>query len=176
MTGAKLVVAKMDRLARNVAFLSALLEEGVEFVACDLPSASRLTVHILAAVAEEEARAISARTKASLAAIKARIEADGFHLSKAGRCITRLGAVAPKAVCADPVAARAARTAKAETHAARVAPMIAGMRAGGSSYRAIASALNDAKVKAPRGSAWSDVAVKRIAARVEAPAPVALAA
>ena len=60
---ATLVVAKLDRLARNVAFTSALLESGVEFIACDNPHANRLTIHILAAVAEDEARRISERTK-----------------------------------------------------------------------------------------------------------------
>ncbi len=67
-----LVIAKLDRLARNVHFVSGLMESGVEFVAADLPTVNRLTVHILAAVAEEEARMISARTKAALAAAKAR--------------------------------------------------------------------------------------------------------
>ena len=69
---AVLIVAKLDRLARNVAFLSRLLESGVEFVACDNPSANRLTIHILAAVAEAEAKAISDRTKAALASAKVR--------------------------------------------------------------------------------------------------------
>src|SRR5476651_1949666 len=69
---AVLVVAKLDRLSRNVAFLSRLLESGIEFLACDNPTANRLTVHILAAVAEAEAKAISDRTKAALAAAKAR--------------------------------------------------------------------------------------------------------
>jgi hypothetical protein len=67
-----LLVAKLDRLARNVAFISALMEAGVEFVAADLPQANKLTVHIMAAMAEYEAAAISARTKAALAAAKAR--------------------------------------------------------------------------------------------------------
>src|SRR5215207_6050100 len=71
-TGATLIVAKLDRLARNVAFIAALMDAGVEFVACDMPMANRLTVHVLAAVAEHEAAMISARTKAALTAAKAR--------------------------------------------------------------------------------------------------------
>src|ERR1700727_445603 len=69
---ATLLVAKLDRLARNVAFISALMEAGVKFVAVDLPQANELTVHIMASMAEYEAKAISARTKAALAAAKAR--------------------------------------------------------------------------------------------------------
>src|SRR5262245_20848184 len=69
---AVLVVAKLDRLSRNVAFLSALMESKVQFVCCDNPHATSLTIHILAAVAEDEAKRISARTKAALAAAKMR--------------------------------------------------------------------------------------------------------
>src|SRR5215470_17132043 len=70
--GAKLIIAKLDRLARNVAFVSVLMEAGVEFEAVDFPQANRLTIHILAAVAEHEAKVISERTKAALAAAKRR--------------------------------------------------------------------------------------------------------
>jgi DNA invertase Pin-like site-specific DNA recombinase len=69
---ATLVIAKLDRLARNVWLTSTLMESGIDFVACDSPQASRLTIHILAAVAEEEARLCSERTKAALASHKLR--------------------------------------------------------------------------------------------------------
>lgn len=77
--GATLVIAKLDRLARNVHFVSGLMESGVEFVACDLPNASKLTLHIHAAVAEDELRNISERTKVALQAAKARGKKLGGH-------------------------------------------------------------------------------------------------
>ena len=69
---ATLVIAKVDRLSRNVHFISGLLESGVEFIACDMPGATRFMFHIMAAVAEEEARMISVRTKAALCEAKKR--------------------------------------------------------------------------------------------------------
>src|SRR5215469_6488147 len=74
---ATLIIAKLDRLARNVFFISSLQESGVEFVACDNPHATKLTIQILAAVAEHEREAIAERTKAAMAAVKRAIAADG---------------------------------------------------------------------------------------------------
>src|SRR3984893_18460178 len=76
-TGATLVIAKLDRLSRNVAFISNLMESGVDFVAADMPMANRLTVHVLAAVAEHEREMISERTKRALGSIKVRIGNGG---------------------------------------------------------------------------------------------------
>jgi DNA invertase Pin-like site-specific DNA recombinase len=71
-TGAVLLIAKLDRLARNVAVVSSLMESGVRFVAVDMPEVDNLTVHVMAAVAEREAAQISSRTKAALGVVKAR--------------------------------------------------------------------------------------------------------
>ena len=76
-TGATLVIAKLDRLARNVHFISGLMEAGVDFLACDMPTANRLTLHIMAAMAEHEGRMISERTRNALAAAQARGAARG---------------------------------------------------------------------------------------------------
>ena len=78
-TKSKLVVAKLDRLARNVHFISGLLESKVDFVALDFPEANTFTLHIMAALAEQEARLISERTKAALAAAKRRGVILGAH-------------------------------------------------------------------------------------------------
>lgn len=79
---ATLLIAKLDRLARNVHFISGLMESGIEFAAADVPQANRLTVHIMAAFAVHEAHAISERTKAALAALKARGVTLGIRAGK----------------------------------------------------------------------------------------------
>ena len=78
---AVLVVAKLDRLARNVHFISGLMESKVQFIALDLPEANQLTLHVMAAFAEHEAKRISERTKAALAIAKSR----GVALGAAGK-------------------------------------------------------------------------------------------
>ena len=147
--GATLVVAKLDRLARNVAFISKLMESGVDFVAVDFPQANRLTVHILAAVAEHEAAMISARTKAALNAAKAR----GVKLGNPANLCRQLDGSAK---------GNAAKTAKAVKRAADLLPVIAPLKADGASLRQIADGLNRCGVSAPRGGEWTAVAVKRI--------------
>lgn len=137
---ATLVVAKLDRLARNVAFVSALMESGVEFVAADMPTVNRLTVHILAAVAEEEARLISVRTKAALAAAKARG--------------VQLGGPQLRAGTADQArAATAAKVDKARTRAADVLPFVRQAQAAGAmSLQQLANALTARGIPTPSGS------------------------
>ena len=76
---ATLLIAKLDRLARSVAFISNLMEGGVDFVAADMPSVNRLTIHVLAAVAEHEREMISQRTKAALAAAKVRARGSAIR-------------------------------------------------------------------------------------------------
>ena len=147
--GATLVVAKLDRLARNVAFISKLMESSVDFVAVDFPQANRLTVHILAAVAEHEAAMISARTKAALKAAKVR----GVQLGNPANLRNQLDGSAK---------GNAAKTAKADKRAADLLPLILPMKADGASLRQIADGLNRCGVSAPRGGEWSAVAVKRI--------------
>lgn len=94
---ATLLVAKLDRLARNVAFISALMESSVEFSAVDFPQANRLTVHVLAAVAEHETTMISERTRAALAVAKARGKKLGGLRWQVGT-VARQGAVASSIV------------------------------------------------------------------------------
>jgi DNA invertase Pin-like site-specific DNA recombinase len=149
---AKLVVAKLDRLSRNVAFISKLMESGVEFVACDMPHANKLTVHILAAVAEHEREMISSRTKAALAAAKAR-----------GK---KLGG--PKQAIAAKLGAEANKEA-ANKFAANVVPIIHQVKASGAtSLRAVAAALTARGIPTPRGREWSAPQVANVLKRVEA--------
>src|SRR5262245_4174009 len=132
---ATLVVAKLDRLARNVAFLSALMDSKVPFVACDNPHANRLTLHILAAVAEAEAVAISQRTKAALAAYKVRGGKLGGELPQC-RNLT------PEATAKGRQRSAEARAVAAVEAYTDLAPIMADMRSNGATLQAIADELN----------------------------------
>jgi len=148
---ATLIIAKLDRLARNVAFISNLMESGVEFTAVDFPQANRLTIHVLSAVAEHEAAMISARTKAALAAAKARgIKLGGDH------GISRFSAKGNASSATK-------RADSARKRSADVLPVIRAMQSGGAtSLRDIADMLNERGIPAARGGEWSAIQVQRV--------------
>jgi DNA invertase Pin-like site-specific DNA recombinase len=158
---ATLVVAKLDRLARNVAFLSALMDSNVSFVACDQPQANRLTLHILAAVAEAEAKAISDRTKAALAAYKARGGKLGAELPQCRNLTAESRAKGIR------MAGDASRRAAEEAYSDLI-PTVQAMKAEGLSLRAIAERLNAEGHTTRRGKPWNQVQVSRVLERAEA--------
>ena len=153
--GARLLIAKLDRLARNVAFIANLMEAGVEFEAVDLPQANKLTLHVMAALAEHEAAAISARTKAALAAAKARGTQLGGYRWEIDK-VARKGNRASAKV----------RSETANKRAQDSLPMIEAIRGeGNTTLRQIAEALNQRGITTARGSEWTATQVHRILQR-----------
>ena len=155
---AKLIVAKLDRLARNVAFISRLMDSGVDFVAADLPEANRLTIHILAAMAEYEREQISKRTKAALAAAKTRGVKLGNpqNATEAGRA---------KGINES----RKVRTSNADQFAERLLDTILDIQDGGTTdHRGMAMELNEREITTPRGGQWQAAQVWRVCQRLEA--------
>jgi DNA invertase Pin-like site-specific DNA recombinase len=153
--GAKLVIAELDRLSRDAHFLLGLEKAGVDFVAADMPNANRLTVGIMAMVAEEERRMISKRTKDALAAAKRRGTKLGGDR----------GVVPSKRARAMGVEALRAR---ANAKAADLAPIIKELQATGkTSLRAIATGLNEVGIPTARGGEWSSPQVMRILERLD---------
>ncbi|NYS26380.1 recombinase family protein [Rhodobacteraceae bacterium 2376] len=152
--GGVLLIAKLDRLARNVAFIANLLESGVEIAAADMPEANRFLLHVMAAVAEHEARMISDRTRAALAAARERGVALGWSIpSRAGeqRQAARKGA--------------AANARKADQHAANILPVIRSLAAQGASLRKIAFELNKREIRTARGGRWHPATVRNLMIR-----------
>ena len=141
----KIVIAKLDRLSRNVAFIAAMMDSGVEFVACDNPHATRLTLHILAAVAEHERELIAARTRAALQAARTR----GVQLGRNGA--ERL---AP------------ANKAAATYRAVQLKPILTELVAAGMSARRIAAELTAQGIPTPRGGRWHPQTVIRVMERL----------
>ena len=151
--GAKLVIAKLDRLSRDAAFLMGLQKAGVEFVAVDMPDANNLTVGIMALVAQQEREAISARTKAALAQAKARgVTLGGFK------------GYTPSAE--DRALSAATLKAGADEFAARIATALNRICPEGS-LRTKAQALNTAGIKTRRGGDWSAAQIKAVLDRMD---------
>lgn len=153
VTWATLVVAKLDRLSRNAAFLMTLRDSGVEFVAADLPEANTMTVGVMAVVAQHEREAISHRTKAALAAAKAR----GTVLGGKRKGAAKIASYQHMGVAA------AQQKARHEAELRREA--LDGLR--GLSLNAMAAQLNADGVTTSRGGSWTATAVKRTLALLE---------
>lgn len=149
-TGARLLVAKLDRLARNVHFVSGLMRAGVKFIACDLPEASDVYVHIMAAFAEHEAKRIGERTRDALAAAKRR----GVVLGATGPANLKRNLEGRKAA--------------ADAFAERLRREIRGMQAEGMTVAEMARELNAKEIVTARGGQWQPVQVGRVIARLDA--------
>lgn len=144
---ATLLIAKLDRLARNVHFITGLIESGTDFVAADMPNANKVMLQMHAVMSEWERDQISARTKAALAQAKAR----GVVLGVAGR--------------RNLEAHRVARTRDAEAFADRLRGVFEGFELRGLSQRQMVAELNGLGIKAPRGGSWRLKQVQRVRAR-----------
>ena len=151
LTGATLIVAKLDRLSRNVAFLATLQDSGTRFLAVDMPEANELTIHIMAAVAQAERKAISKRTKEALAAAKAR----GTKLGGARGNLHDLRK--------GPAASAVVRSNSSRRRAEKVIAQVTQLQESGAiSLRQIARALNAKGIYAPRGGPWSAAQVRNV--------------
>lgn len=157
LTGATLVIAKLDRLSRNAAFLLTLRDSGARFLAVDMPEANDLTVGIMALVAQQEREAISRRTKEALAAAKAR----GVKLGNPN------GAAALRRAGKGGAALREAVARNADEHAEALAPLIRELQAQGvKTLRGIAGELNRRGMLTRRGGRWHVSNVQNVIQRI----------
>jgi DNA invertase Pin-like site-specific DNA recombinase len=150
--GAVLVIARLERLSRNVAMIARLMESGLDFVAIDFPYANKFTLHVLAAVAEYESRIQSERMKAILAAVKQR----GSRVGNTKRDSTRQFPPGCQQASAQ------ARRARAEARRCDLAPIVWKSIAEGKSYRVIADEFNATGVAPAAQSKWTANAIWRI--------------
>ena len=147
-SGATLLIAKLDRLSRNVAFTASLMDSGVKFIATDMPQANELTIHLMAAMAQQEAKLISERTKAALKAKKARGEKMGNpeNFTNEGR---RMGVLANS---------QKSRNNKANIQARNIAMMYKDSM----TLREVANKLNSLQYRTSRGNMFHATTVQRL--------------
>jgi DNA invertase Pin-like site-specific DNA recombinase len=159
VTGATLLIAKLDRLSRDAAFLLTLQNSGVSFVAADMPDANELTVGIMAVVAQQERRMISERTRKALQQAKA----NGKRLGNPN------GAEPLRRAGKGNTAAVRAIQEQAKDHARDVLPIIEAIRAEGTTtLRGIARELNNRGIQTPRGAKWYPASVRNVLQQAEA--------
>lgn len=168
VTGATLVIAKLDRLSRSASFTLTLRDSGVRFVCCDMPEANDLTIGVLAVVAQAEAKAISTRTKDALKVARKRIAATG---QRGHRRVKRLGnpngAAALRRAGKGNVAAIATVQHHAKQRAMDLAPVVAAILADGAvTLEAIAEELNGREMVTPRGGKWYPSSVANLLRRI----------
>ncbi|MBN4054990.1 recombinase family protein [Acidimicrobium ferrooxidans] len=154
-SGATIVVAKLDRLGRNVAFLAALLEASGKIHVCDLPGANRMMLQMMMVVAEHEAEAISTRTRDALAAYKARG-------GKLGASLPQCRNLTPEARSRGAKAAGVSAKAAAADAYTDLIPIVTDLRQSGLTLRAIAEKLNELGHTTRRGKPWNPVQVSRV--------------
>lgn len=166
MAGATLLIARFDRLAGNVHFVSGLLEAGIDFVACDNPTANRFTIHILAAVAEKEVSDIRLRTKAALAALKDRGVPLGTNARNRDGVL--IGQLIPRETTLKNLAAAwAENTRSARAAYADYQPILREMQDKKKTRRCMAEELNAAGYLTRTGKPWNHVQVGRILSSME---------
>jgi DNA invertase Pin-like site-specific DNA recombinase len=159
VTGAMLVVAKLDRLSRDVAFLANLQKSGVKFRCCDMPDASEFTINILAAVAQHERKLISERTKAAMAAARKRQNFKGYGNPNGAAAFLRAGA--------GNAAATEAVSTKANGRARKISPVIDDIRGDGiTTLQGIADELNAREITTARGGRWYPTTVRNVLQRI----------
>jgi len=155
LVGGKLLVGKLDRLSRDLHFITSLQKSKVEFAVCDLPGCDSFTIHIYGALAQREREMISSRTKAGLQAAKARGVILGTNNLK------------PELVKEASDKGNKVIKQQAEAFADKVISIVSALRAQGKSLQFIADELSRLGVQTARGGAWTATAVRNVIVRVE---------
>lgn len=154
LVGGRLLVGKLDRLSRDLHFITSLQKSRVDFVVSDMPNCDSFTINIYGALAQRERELISARTKAGLAAARAK----GVKLGKNN--------LTAESASAGRVIGRDVQKAKADKFATKVVPLISKLQAKGMSLRGVAEQLNADGIQTVRGGKWTAASVKNIINRI----------